>query len=214
MTTGLRPYDRDAFAADLAVPRETVERLDIYARLLGEWQQRLNLVGPATLGDVWRRHFLDSAQLMALSGDHFGGSWVDIGTGAGFPGLVLAILGAGPVHLVESIAKKARFLEAVVAETGVEDRVTVHVARAESITGLSVDTITARACAPLERLIPWGLRFATPTSRWWLLKGASASEELTAAQRSWTVPHRIHPSRSDPRGQIIEAWGIAPRRPA
>jgi 16S rRNA (guanine527-N7)-methyltransferase len=98
--------DRDAFAAQFDVSRETLADLDRYAALLGEWQTRMNLVGPSTLPQLWQRHFADSAQLLGLSG--VGRSWLDIGTGAGFPGLVLAILDPlAKLTLVESIATRS-----------------------------------------------------------------------------------------------------------
>lgn len=199
-------YDRAAFAAEFDVSRETLAKFDRYAALLAEWQQRMNLVGPSTLPDVWQRHFRDSAQLVALS-PTLGHKpvWLDIGAGAGFPGIVLALLGAGEIHLVESIAKKARFLATVVDELGLGDRVRVHNGRVESLTVFRADVITARACANLAQLFDWGLRFAASSTRWLLPKGVTVEEEMAAARQIFAFEAELIPSISDERGRIVVA---------
>lgn len=203
-----RETGRAAFAAGLAVSRETLLRFDRYAALLDEWQERMNLVGAATLPEIWTRHFADSAQLVELAKP---GSWLDIGAGAGFPGLVAALLGAGPVHLVESTAKKARFLETVAAELALKE-VTVHSARVEAMPAFPVATITARACAPLARLFEWGSRFAQADTTWLLPKGESVEDELADARRSFAFHVKQVPSRTDPRGRIVVATDVRRRR--
>lgn len=197
-------FDRAAFAKQIPVSRETLDQLTHYGQMLADWQTRMNLVGPATLPDLWRRHFLDSAQLTLIEPDFADRRWLDIGAGAGFPGLVLAILGAGHVDLVDSTQKKARFLQAVVDELGLAPRVKVHAARAEALEPWPVDIITARAVAPLERLMEWTHRFWTPSVRGLFLKGETAAEELTQARKFWTMTATLHVSLSDPRGRIID----------
>jgi 16S rRNA (guanine527-N7)-methyltransferase len=194
------------------VSHETLDRLAIYAAMLADWQTRMNLVGPATLPDLWRRHFLDSAQLWRLLQNGTGGVILDIGSGAGFPGLVLAIMGADHVHLVESTAKKCRFLDAVADATGLSARVTIHNRRIEELSPASPDVITARACAPLARLLAWAYPMAAVNTRWLLLKGQDVEAEVTDATRSWKFNLTQHASISDPRGRIIDLGGVAPKR--
>lgn len=203
-----REAGRAAFANEFRVSRETMAQFDRYVALLDDWQERMNLVGKATLPEVWTRHFADSAQLVRLAGS---GPWLDIGAGAGFPGLVAALLDAGPIDLVESTAKKARFLETVVAELALTN-VTVHSARVEAMPAFSVATITARACAPLTRLFEWGLRFTRPDTVWLLPKGASVEDELVEARRSFVFHVKQVESITDPRGCIVVASDVRRRR--
>jgi 16S rRNA (guanine527-N7)-methyltransferase len=202
------PFDREAFAAQIPVSRETLDKLDAYAALLAQWQTQMNLVGPATLPDVWHRHFLDSAQLMRLVPGFSQSRWLDVGAGGGFPGMVLAILGARQVHLVDSVAKKTRFLGAVQEALGLGAHVRVHTGRIEQLKPWPVDIITARAVAPLEKLFGWTERFWTSEVRGLFLKGESASEELTQARKSWTVTCSLHVSLSDPRGRIVDVGAL------
>ena len=201
--TSAAPYGAADFARDIPVSRETLAALERYAMLLADWQARMNLVGPATLPDLWQRHMLDSAQLLALVPDPASARLLDIGSGAGFPGLVLSILGVGAVTLVESTAKKARFLAAVAQETGVAARVTVANTRIEALPPFPASVITARACAALDQLLAWGAPFAAPGCRWILPKGRRAETELESAARTWHFSVTTHPSRSDPSGRIL-----------
>ena len=189
------------FAALTGVSRETLARLEAYAALLAQWNERINLVSRDTLRDVWRRHFLDSAQLLphVPAGTR---SLADLGSGAGFPGLVLAILGVCGVELVESDARKCAFLReaARIADAPVR----VHHARIEAVPSHEVDVVTARACAPLDRLLVMAQRFIAPHTICLFLKGERAGEELTAARRGWTMRAACHPSRADPRGVILK----------
>jgi 16S rRNA (guanine527-N7)-methyltransferase len=137
----------------------------------------MNLVGPATLGDVWGRHFADSAQLAKLVPP--GRRWLDIGAGGGFPGLVLAAMGYGEITLVDSIAKKCRFLEAVRDELGLKAKIIC--ARVEQLPTLGVDVATARAAAPLETLFDWALRHVRPGGLFVFPKGRRWAEEVEAA---------------------------------
>ena len=139
----------------LCVPADALAKLEIYAALLARWQKKINLVGPSTIDDVWRRHFLDSAQLLAHLPETATRP-ADIGSGAGFPGLVLAILDATPdrqIHLIESDARKAAVRGEVNRETGAGAIIVNE--RAEALTDLGADLVTARAVAPLTRLLPW-----------------------------------------------------------
>jgi 16S rRNA (guanine527-N7)-methyltransferase len=197
---------------DFAVSRETLACFDRYAELLADWQTRMNLVGPSTLPHVWDRHFRDSAQLAALA-PKLGHKpvWLDIGAGGGFPGIVLAILEAGEIHLVESIAKKARFLQTVIDELGLGGVATVHHERVEAMTVFRADIVTARACAALERLFDWGLRFAAQSATWLLPKGEAVEDELAAARRRFHFRHELVDSITDPRGRIVVASGVKRR---
>lgn len=175
---------------------------DTYAAMLAEWQSRMNLVGPATLNDIWGRHFGDSAQLLALdpAPDQ---PWLDVGSGAGFPALVLALLGRSNLYLVEATGKKCRFLEAVADALDLRSSVKIHQARIEALPEFAAGVISARACAPLVRLFDWGLRFATRGTRWVLLKGQTAEREIEAARSRFAFEPVATPSRSDPRGVVL-----------
>jgi 16S rRNA (guanine527-N7)-methyltransferase len=190
--------ERDGFAAQLPVSRETVDRLAAYADLLERWQARINLVGPGTMGDLWRRHMLDSAQLLPHLRP---GPILDLGSGAGFPGLVLAVLGAGPVHLVESDGRKCAFLREAARVTGTA--VTIHPVRAETLTPFAVTTVTARALAPLSKLLELAAPFLESGARALFLKGRSSEVELTEAAKDWMMTVERIPSLSDPEGLIL-----------
>ncbi|MCW5752489.1 MAG: 16S rRNA (guanine(527)-N(7))-methyltransferase RsmG [Alphaproteobacteria bacterium] len=199
------PLDAEAFRRESNVSRETLARLKIYGELLRRWQNAINLIGPATLADIWRRHFLDSWQLLPLAPPG-ARRWADLGSGAGFPGLVLAILGVPDMHLVESDGRKCAFLAEVARET--RTNVQIHRARIETLAPLEADIITARALAPLERLLGWSHRHAAPGATCLFLKGREVERELTLAAESWTLQFRRHPSRSDPAGIVLEVKGF------
>lgn len=192
------------------VSRETLKRLEIYADLLVRWQKRINLVGPGTLADPWRRHFLDSVQLAGMIGPD-DGILTDLGSGAGFPGLVLAIVLDREVHLVESNAKKASFLNEVARETGAS--ATVHPVRIEALTPWPTDVITARALAPLSRLLEFAARFSRPDGsgppKCLFLKGASVGSELTEAEKQWNMRAQLVTSLSDPTGRVLQVSGFS-----
>lgn len=181
------------------VSRETLDRLASHLDLLRRWQKRINLVGAATLRDPWRRHMLDSAQLAPLV--PAGARLADLGSGAGFPGLVLAILRGGPVHLIESDARKAAFLREAVRITGAPAE--VHNARAEQL-DLKADIVAARACAPLDRLLGLALPLLAPGGLCLFLKGARVEEEVREARTAWKMALRRHRSRSAPDGVVLE----------
>ncbi|MEI6484738.1 MAG: 16S rRNA (guanine(527)-N(7))-methyltransferase RsmG [Sphingomonadales bacterium] len=201
---------RAAFAAEFNVSRETLAQLDRYAELLAEWQQRMNLVGPSTLPHIWDRHFRDSAQLLPIAGT--GRSWLDIGAGGGFPGLVLAMLDPkSNIMLVESITKKCNFLRTIAQETGINAQISVQNLRIETLETRKFDIITARAAAALDVLFDWGLRFAGSGTRWILPKGARVQEELATAAKRFHFDHQLIPSLTDSDARIVVATGVKRR---
>lgn len=195
-----RPLRPEDFAAQAGVSRETLERLEAYADLLVRWSERVNLVGRSTLADLWRRHFLDSAQLFPLISTDVR-SLVDLGSGAGFPGLVLAILGVRGVELIEADRRKVAFLREAARIANVS--VNVRPCRIEAVAPHAVDVVTARACAPLDRLLALGERFIGPTTTCLFLKGVQAVDELTDASKAWTMRFVRYPSISDPGGTVV-----------
>lgn len=199
------------FMAQTGVSRETLERLEAYAALLLDWSSRINLVGRSTLPDLWRRHFLDSAQLLPLI-PRGARSLVDLGSGAGFPGLVLAILGMPGVELIEADRRKASFLREAARITYAE--VTLRACRIEAVAPHAADVVTARGCAPLDRLLSLAERFIGPQTTCLFLKGAQAEQELTATSKAWTMMASRHPSRSDPGGTVLSLQQVVrePRR--
>lgn len=168
----------------------------------------MNLVGPATLPDFWNRHAWDSAQLLRLAPE--ARTWADLGAGAGFPGLVLAILlkdvPGAKVHLVESMAKRCRFLDQVATALALPTE--IHNARAEDLS-LPVDIVTARACAPMVRLLGYARPYFKRGARGLFLKGQDVVTELNEASTSWTIKARLIPSLSDARGQIVDVESLA-----
>lgn len=210
MATGT-PLTADDFHSLTAVSRETLARLEAYAALLARWQSRINLVGPATLRNPWRRHFLDSAQLLPYLPESTR-RLADLGSGAGFPGLVLAIMGVPDVHLIESDQRKVAFLRAVAGETGTP--VTIHATRIEALSGLEADVITARALAPLASLLDYALPLLRSQGgskgACLFLKGQQVEPELAAASARWSMTVERLASRSDPTGVILRLGAFSP----
>ena len=194
------PLSAQGFAEIYPVSRETLARLEAYAELLTRWSARINLVGRDTVADLWRRHFLDSAQLRPFVPDG-AQSLIDLGSGAGFPGLVLAILGVAGVELVEADTRKAAFLRE--AARVAEASVTIRPCRINAVPGHSVDIVTARALAPLDRLLDLAQPFLGPETVCLFPKGARAGEELTLARKRWTMIVVLHNSIADPRGVVL-----------
>jgi 16S rRNA (guanine527-N7)-methyltransferase len=200
-----KEFDADAFAAHTGVSRETMARLKLYASLLEDWNARHNLVSRASLADVWRRHFWDSAQILPLIPES-ARTLVDLGSGAGFPGLVLAeLLRDRPgfrAVLYEATAKKCRFLEQVSSRLHVP--VEIRNARMEDAPREIFDIVVARACAPLVELAEYAEKFWGKDSSGLFLKGQNVGVELTHARKSWRMKTLSHPSRSHPSGVILE----------
>ena len=187
------------------VPRETMRRLDAFTDLLRDENQRQNLVSKASLDDVWLRHIADSAQLLVFAPSPTA-SWVDLGSGAGFPGLVVAALHKGPVMLVEERRLRADFLRRAATVLGVE--VEIAAAKAERMGPRPFEVISARAFAPLARLLELGTGFSTKNSLWVLPKGRNAAQELEALDPSWQGEYRLEPSLTDAQARIIVARGV------
>ena len=208
------------FARAFAVSRETVERLEVYASLLVKWQKTINLVAPNSIGDVWHRHFADSAQLVTLApaGPL---AWLDLGSGGGFPGLVVGcILAERPgsrLTLVESDSRKCAFLREVVRQTALGTVLPVDIItdRIENGANTSrvgeVDVISARALAPLDRLLGWCQPYFRAESMALLPKGKSVAEEVEAAQRIWMFKVDLVPSVTSDDGRIVVVHDLAAR---
>jgi len=201
VSTRLTP---DGFAKLANVSRETLDRLQAYVALLTAWNRRINLVGANTIGDIWRRHILDSAQLMPLLPDDTR-VVVDVGSGAGLPGLILAMLGVPDVHLVESDQRKAAFLRE--AQRVTDTSVTIHAQRAERLGPIAADAIVARAVAPVDNLLLMVDKFRRTHTICLFLKGKGVEEELTHLPPALKMKAQILPSRSDPTGRILRLEG-------
>ena len=203
-----------AFASAFGVTAETIERLKIYADTLALWQKRINLVAPSTIPDVWHRHFADSAQIVDLA-PLAGQTWADLGSGAGFPGLVVAILHADvPAPrprfvLIESDQRKAAFLAEVVRRTGLTATISVDILcmRIESAAtrGMlaSADVVSARALAPLDKLIELASPLLKASGCGLFMKGRGVEAELAAAKRSFEFSYELVPSRTEPDAGIV-----------
>ena len=188
---------------DSDVSRETDEKLAHYAHMLETWQKKINLVSTPTIAHLWRRHILDSAQIIRLLDSQNRLTIMDVGSGAGFPGLVLAILGAGQLQLVESDQRKSVFLQTVIRELGLSATVVNH--RIESLPACQPDVITARALAPLPKLMQLIDAQIHPGLTCLFLKGAKVEEELTNFQTYSTMTPHLYPSLSRADG---EAKGV------
>ncbi len=194
------PLTPQAFQAAAHVSRETLERLERYAALLKHWQRAVNLVSASTLPDLWRRHMLDSAQLLDLV-PRRPCRLADLGSGAGFPGLVLAIMGVGEVELIESDARKCAFLREAIRVTGASAR--VREGRIEQVRDGSFDVVTARALAPLSELLGYAHALLAPGGVALFLKGKRLEEELTEARKAWKMILERFASVSAPGGSIL-----------
>ena len=209
-------FDAEAFQKATHVSRETLERLSLYANLLVKWQKSINLVAPSTIPQLWHRHMLDSAQLASMV-ERVGFDdpvCVDMGTGAGFPGLVLAIMGVGRWMLVDSDQKKAVFLREVARVTGVS--VTITPMRLEGLSETEwagqADVVTARACAPLSALLGYAQPLMHDRSQAFFLKGRGVADELEMARADWFFEADMHPSLTDPEARIVAVSGPLERR--
>ncbi len=201
----------ETFAADYGVSRETLDRLARLADLLGKWGQRINLVAPSTLPEVWSRHIADSAQLYDLAPP--ARSWLDLGSGAGFPGLVIAAIAAersGPhVTLVEADGRKSAFLATAAREMGLQ--ITLRTQRIEALDIPPPDVLSARALAPLADLCAHAARLGGPDTTALFPKGARADLELTDAATRWHYHVTKIASRTDGTATILRLTDIKPR---
>jgi 16S rRNA (guanine527-N7)-methyltransferase len=205
--------DRAAALRIVPVSRETLERLDVFVPLFMKWQQAVQLVAPSTLPKLWTRHIADSLQLLELAYD--ARTWADLGTGGGFPGLILAMARAGEagwlMHLVESDTRKAAFLREAARVTGAPAK--VHAERIESAAKRlgKVDVVTARALAPLPRLIELAAPLLEQGAKGIFLKTQYVGEELTDTPKSWSINSTVLPSRTDSRGRIVVIDSVSRR---
>jgi 16S rRNA (guanine527-N7)-methyltransferase len=194
------------FARTTGTSAETVERIGRYVELLGKWQKKINLVGRETLQDVWRRHVLDSAQIAShISKLH--GKIADMGSGAGFPGMVLAIVTNKHIHLIESDARKCAFLSEAARVT--EAPVTIINGRVESVTEIKFDVVIARAVAPLNELIALARPILEPGGCCFFFKGQRVNDELTEALKHWKMFVARIASVTDPGAVILKLENIA-----
>jgi 16S rRNA (guanine527-N7)-methyltransferase len=202
------PQTASAFQAATGASDAQMADLKAYLDLLTEWNERMNLVGPSALAEFWPRHAFDSAQLLRFAPD--ARTWADLGAGAGFPGLVLAIFLKGTpgakVHLVESMAKRCRFLSEAAQKLNLP--VEIHNARAEDL-GIKVDIVTARACAPLQRLLIFAAPYLKRGATGLFLKGQDVVSELTEAARYWKFEAELSASSSHPDGRILQVKGLS-----
>ena len=204
-------HDGASFAARTGASDAQVADLERLLRLLTDWNGRMNLVSAGSLGAFWPRHVFDSAQLLPLAPE--ARTWVDIGAGAGFPGLVLAILLKGApgarIHLVESQAKRCRFLAEAVEALALPAE--VHNARAEDL-ALEADIVTARAVAPLGRLLSFARPFFAKGAVGLFFKSEGVEVEIVEARQAWRFTCDVSPSLSDPRGRVLKLEGLARAR--
>lgn len=207
----------EAFQGAFAVSRETIERLRTYEALLRSWQKVINLVSPTTLDEIWHRHFVDSAQLLAFAPEG-AKNWLDLGSGGGFPGLVLAILLAeknsdARMTLVESDTRKAAFLGEVARKTGLAveirgERIEKSATQAKS---QIKDVITARALAPLPKLLGLVQPFFYPQTVALFPKGRDAEAEVSEAERQFAFDYTLAPSLTDAQARIVIVRNLALR---
>lgn len=193
-----------------SVSRETIGRLELYAALLVKWTPRINLVAKSTLEDLWNRHIEDSAQLFPLA-PHPVAHWADLGSGGGFPGLVVAILGAEhdsphTTTLIESDARKSAFLRTVIRETGVNASVITD--RIENVPPLAADVVSMRALADLSTLLSHIHRHMAPHGTALVPKGERWKKELAEAQTRWNFEYRLATSKTEPGSVVLSITGV------
>jgi 16S rRNA (guanine527-N7)-methyltransferase len=204
----MTPFGPEDFARETGVSRETLARLKAYADLLLDWSARHNLVAKSTLPDLWRRHMWDSAQLAPLIPEN-ATTLADLGSGAGFPGLVLAAMRPGlAITCHESTGKKCAFLQAAAERMGLP--VTIENARIETLPRRAYDVVTARALAPLPLLLSYAAPLTGPNSVCLFLKGQNLGSELTEAHKSWKMEVSQVPSQTDPSGAILVVRKLVP----
>lgn len=200
----VKPYQDGCFT----VPRETTERLQAFMDLLFKWNSRLNLVSARSADDIWRRHVEDSLQLLPLIPEGVN-SFIDLGSGAGFPGVIVAMASGHGADLVESDKRKAAFLTEAAARLALSN-VRVYAKRIEDVALPKAKLLTARALAPLPTLLRYAHRLLAPDGAALFPKGRTVEEELTAASRDWMMRVERFPSRTDPDSTILRLSEIRP----
>ncbi len=195
------------------VSRETFERLDAFVAMLIAESARQNLIARSTLSTIWDRHIRDSAQLLSLcEPEDRKGPWLDLGSGPGLPGIVLALLEPMRITLVEERARRVAFLEEARAALGLENRVDIAGKKLQKLETRPFRVITARAFAPLPRLFALAHSFSRPDTLWILPKGKSVNSELEAARDAWHYESELVQSETDPRSSILLARNVRPGR--
>lgn len=206
---------QDWLRKNFDVPRETWQQLEAFLKLLAEEMERQNLISKSSADHIWDRHVVDSAQLL-LHAPHApkrapgGGAdklWLDLGTGAGFPGIIIAILGEYKVEMVESRARRIAFLESVVHTLGLTEKALVFGSRLETVETHPVDVISARAFAPLPKLLSLSHRFSTENTVWLLPKGKNAVRELKGLSPKRQKMFHVEQSLTDPQAGILVGIG-------
>ena len=205
MLTNIDTYNE--FCSQVFVSRETFEKLCVFHTTLTKWQKSINLISKNTIKSIWERHFLDSAQLY-LFAKNIDGNIMDFGSGAGFPGMVLAIMGKKNIHLVESDYKKCVFLKEIATLTEVD--ITIHNCKIEDLSFINVDLITCRALAPLIKLIDYVENFTSKSKKanqkmpnLLFLKGKSYNSEILELRKSKNIDFKEYPSITDKYGKIL-----------
>jgi 16S rRNA (guanine527-N7)-methyltransferase len=198
---------RELLVSEFNVSRETLDRLSAFLELLRGESDRQNLVSRGTLDVIWSRHILDSVQLVRFAPN--AGTWLDLGTGAGFPGLIIAAVHPARMTMVESRKLRVEFLTRAASVLGVSLSTRIICDRVERIETATYDVISARAFAPLETLLTLGQRFAAPQTRWVLPKGRAAQSEVDAVLGSWQGVFHVEPSITDPEAGIIVAEQVS-----
>ena len=194
--------------AEFNVSRETWQQLETFSALLLDEMQRQNLISKASVDSLWSRHIVDSAQLLLHApAPDAEKVWLDLGTGAGFPGIIIAILTPFQVKMVESRKRRVEFLNRVAEETGIGDHATVIESRLETVESFPVDVISARAFAPLDRLIGLSHRFSTENTVWLLPKGKNAVRELKGLSPKRQKMFHVEHSLTDPDAGILVGRG-------
>ena len=198
-----KAFGRDELVEATGASPDIMDRMDAFLTVLTDWNARMNLVGPSALAEFWGRHAYDSAQLLKLAPD--ARIWADLGAGAGFPGIVLAVFlkdrERAKVHLIESMAKRCAFLRSVSMDLGLPTL--IHNSRAESLHLSPVDVVTARALAPMPRLLEYAQPLLRGSAVGLFLKGRDVERELEEARKSWRFEVSLSPSASDPEGRIV-----------
>ncbi|HET6941998.1 MAG TPA: 16S rRNA (guanine(527)-N(7))-methyltransferase RsmG [Sphingomicrobium sp.] len=202
--------ERISAAAGRDVSRETFERIERFVELLKDGAATQNLIAPSTMDAIWDRHILDSAQLLRFVPPGRS-SWADVGSGAGLPGMVVAILVDGPVALIEPRRLRASFLREVADALGLSGRVTIECARVERVEG-HFDVITGRAVAALDRFLAIAAHLSKSETVWVLPKGRNAQSELAQAQRNWHCEVSVEQSCTDPESQILVLTRVGKKR--
>ena len=204
---------REWLAQDVSFSPETKGKLVQFVDALIEENGCQNLISATTIPNIWSRHVVDSAQLLTLTSGKTSPPWLDLGTGAGFPGIVIGMLTDKPIILVESRRKRFEFLRRQIEVLGLAN-VHLHAGRLETLETMPVGVISARAFAPLPRLLDLAHRFSRNDTVWLLPKGRSVLEELESVHSSWQGVFHVKPSLTDAEAAIIVATGVSPRKSA